>query len=71
MARIRSLYYRQKSYVESCRTFQPPGDEHWHDKSELQAINSVNKTLSGVVKDQLFRFMTLKYSYDFDRGMMQ
>ena len=51
--------------------FQPPGDEHWDDKSDLKAISLVNNTLADVVKDQLFRFMTLKYSYDFDRGMMQ
>ena len=51
---------------------QAPDDEHWDDKSDLKAINLVgNKILSDAVKEQLFRYMTLKYTYDHDRQTKQ
>ena len=51
---------------------QAPDDERWDDKTDLQALHLVgNKALSEVVRLQLFRFMTLRYSYDYDRKSNQ
>ena len=41
-----------------------PGDGKWTDKTDLKAVNSIrHKKLCAAVREELFHYMTLKFSY--------
>lgn len=43
-----------------------PGDGKWDDKASFKSVNSICKVLRNAVTEELFRYMTLEYSYDYD-----
>lgn len=62
---------RVSSYLHKSSKGDVHRDERYWDKSDLKAMNGVNRAFSKAAKCELFRFMTLMYTYDYDRQRKQ